>query len=78
MHRNAVWRRVNKLRKRLSEAEEYGMNSSRRKAAWLLLLMAAGAAPIPSGAQQNATNAVPPGASPEVRLAGSVGAGPRR
>lgn len=30
--------------------------------------MAAGAAPIPSGAQQNGTNAVPPEAAPELRL----------
>ena len=67
-HRNAVWRRVNKLRKRLSKAEEYGMNSPRRIAVWLLLVMAAGAAPIPSGAQQNGTNAVPPEAAPELRL----------
>ncbi len=52
----------------LSEAEEYGMNSSRRKAAWLLLLMATVAAPIPSGAQQNVTNPVPPEASPVLRL----------
>ncbi len=59
---------MHKLRKRLSEAEEYGMNSCRRKAAWILLLMAAGAAPIPSGAQQNAMNAVSPEASPELRL----------
>ncbi len=59
---------MNKLRKRLSEAEEYGMNSPSRIAAWLLLAMAAGAAPIPSGAQQNSTNAVPPEATPKLRL----------
>ena len=67
-HRNAVWRRVNKLRKRLSEAEEYGMNSPRRITAWFLLVMAAGAAPMPSGAQRNGTNAVAPEATPELRL----------
>ncbi len=59
---------MHKLRKRLSEAEEYGMNSSCRTAAWILLLMAAGAAPVPSGAQQNGTSAVPSEASPELRL----------
>jgi len=61
-------RRVNKLRKRLSKAEDYGMNSPRRIAVWLLLVMAAGAAPIPSSAQQNGTNAIPPEATPELRL----------
>lgn len=59
---------MHKLRKRLSEADEYAMNSSGRKATWILLLMAAGAAPIPSGAQQNAMNAVSPEASPEFRV----------
>jgi len=44
------------------------MNSSRRKATWLLLLMAAGAAPIPSGAQQIGTNTVRPEASSGPRL----------
>ena len=52
----------------LGKAKEYGMNSPRRIATWLLLVMAAGAAPIPSGAQQNGTNAVPPEATPELRL----------
>ncbi len=44
------------------------MHSSHRKAAWLLLLIAAGAAPIPSGAQQFGTNAVRPEASSGPRL----------
>ena len=52
----------------LGKAKEYGMNSPRRIATWLLLVMAAGAAPIPSGAQQNGTNAVPPEATPELSL----------
>jgi hypothetical protein len=63
------------LASRNHEAEEAreqdgrpGVNLSLRKQAWLLLLVAAGAPPIPSGAQQDGVNGVSAKASPQLRL----------